>query len=104
MKHILIFFIGLLSTQILFAQKIQAIARIGFYLNKCTLDIQIFDQIINNFKGIEFILTSKGIQIYLLIRSKYVEIFNKWNSTTKYFDYRNQAYNFTLKNFKELNK
>jgi hypothetical protein len=86
------------------AQKKEAIARIGFYLNKCTLDIQIFDQIINNFKGIEFILTSKGIQIYLLIRSKYVEIFNKWNSTTKYFDYRNQAYNFTLKNFKELNK
>lgn len=85
------------------AQKKEAIARIGFYLNKCNLDIQIFDKIINNFKGIEFILTPKGIQIYLLIRSKYVEIFNKWNSTTKYLDYRNQTYNFALKNFKELN-
>jgi len=45
-------------------QKKEAIARIGFYLNKCTLDIQIFDKIINNYKGIEFILTPKGIQIY----------------------------------------
>lgn len=85
-------------------QKKEAIARIGFYLNKCTLDIQIFDRIINNFNGIEFILTPKGIQMYSIIRSKYEEIFNKWNSITKHFDYRNQTYNFALKNFKELNK
>lgn len=85
-------------------QEIEAIARIGFYLNKCTVDIHFFDEIIHNFKGIEFILTPKGIEIYSIIKSKYLEMFNKWNPIIKHFDYRNQTYNFTLKNFLELNK
>lgn len=85
-------------------QEIEAIARIGFYLNKCTLDLQIFDKIIHNFKEIESILTPKGIEIYSIIKSKYLEVYNKWNPTTKHFDYRNQTYNFALKNFLELNK
>lgn len=85
-------------------QKKEAIARIGFYLNKCALDFQIFDKLIHYFNEIEFILTPKGIEIFSMIKNKYLEIFKKWNPTTKHFNYRNQTYNFALKNFLELNK
>ncbi|HEU4791527.1 MAG TPA: hypothetical protein VFS71_17700 [Flavobacterium sp.] len=86
-----------------YKQKKEAVGRIGFYLNKCTHDLDRFEKINAFFKGIENVLSSDGIEIYDLIRRKYLEVFQKWNSTTNLFDYSNQTYNFAFKNFNKLN-
>jgi hypothetical protein len=85
-------------------QKKEAVGRIGFYLNKCTLDLERFEKINAYFNGIENVLSSEGIEIYKLIKGKYQEILEKWQSITQNFDYSNQPYNFTFSYFKELNK
>jgi hypothetical protein len=84
-------------------QKKEAIGRIGFYLNKCNVDLDRFEKINAFFSGIENVLTPKGIEIYDLIKEKYFEISQKWHLTTKHFDYGNQTYNFTFKFFNKLN-
>lgn len=84
-------------------QKKEAIGRIGFYLNKCTADLDRFETINDYFGGVENVLSAEGIEIYDLIRRKYLEIFQKWHSITKHFDYNNQTYNFAFKNFTILN-
>lgn len=84
-------------------QKKEAIGRIGFYLNKCTADLDRFETINDYFGGVENVLTAEGIEIYELIRRKYLEVFQKWHSITKHFDYSNQTYNFAFKNFTILN-
>jgi len=86
------------------SQEKEAIGRIGFYLKKCAKDFNNFDAITTHFKGIDKVLTSTGIEIYSMIKDKYQEIYFKWNSKTKDFDYSNQTYNFAFKNFKERNK
>ncbi len=85
-------------------QKKEAIGRIGFYLNKCSKDIQNFDGIINYFQCIENIMTPSGIEIYSIIKHKYFEILEKWHPIIKHFNYDNQTYNFAFKNFNLLNK
>ena len=84
-------------------QKKEAIARVGFYLEKISRDFQNFEKVNIHFFGIENVLTESGIQIYSMIEAKYHEVFEKWNSVTKHFDYSNQTYNFTFKNFAEIN-
>lgn len=93
-------------TQNLFNEesKKEAISRIGFYLRRCEYDINIFEKIIDHFGSIEYILTIEGIEIYSLIKTKYLEIINKWDSKITNFNYSNQPYNFTYKNFKILNE
>jgi hypothetical protein len=85
------------------SQKTEAIARIGFYINKCSIDIKLFDKICECFNGIDNVLTSKGTELVSLVMHKYKEIYNEYNPKTKKFDYSNQMYNFAFKNFIELN-
>lgn len=85
------------------SQEKEAIGRIGFYLNKCSYDLNRFDKISDLYNGIENVLTSDGKEIYDLIKEKYFEIAQKWHTTIKEFDYSNQTYNFSFKNFDTLN-
>jgi hypothetical protein len=80
-------------------QEQEAIARIGFYLNKCTLDLANLEIIEIYFNGIENIITSEGIVIYTLIKNKYLEVYNKWNTVTSILNYENQTYNFSFSIF-----
>ncbi|SHM77017.1 hypothetical protein [Flavobacterium xanthum] len=84
-------------------QQMEATGRIGFYLGKCSRDIEILEELIIHFSGIENILTGAGINLYTLIKSKFIEVFEKWNPLIKHFDYSNQPYNFTFKSFAEIN-
>ena len=84
------------------AQEKEALARIGFYLNKCRFDLDRFEKINIFYNGIENVLTEDGIEIYNAISEKYLEVFQKWQ-ITKDFDYSNQPYNFTFSFFEQLN-
>jgi hypothetical protein len=80
-------------------QKKEAIGRIGFYLNKCSVDLSNLEIIEKHFNGIQNVLTSDGIEVYDLIKNKYVEVYNKWNAVTSTLNYENQAYNFSFSIF-----
>jgi hypothetical protein len=84
-------------------QEKEAIGRIGFYLNKCGFDLNRFEKINIFYNGIENVLTEDGKDIYNLIIEQYLQISKKWQSIIKEFDYSNQTYNFTFKNFEKLN-
>ena len=84
-------------------QEKEAIGRIGFYLNKCSNDLNRFEKINDLYNGIENVLTDEGIEIYNSIKQKYSEAVQKWQTTINGFDYSNQTYNFTFKNFDALN-
>lgn len=83
-------------------QQNDAIGRIGFYINKCTVDLNNFEKINCHFGSIENVLTSDGIEIYLMIKEKYLEVLENWSPIIKCFDYSNQAYNFSFKKFIEF--
>ena len=84
-------------------QKNEAIARIGFYLRKCTVDLNNFEQINTLYNGIENVLFEQGIDFYNSIKLKYMEILNKWKKIIVEFNYSNQPYNFEKSKFKEIN-
>lgn len=84
-------------------QEKEAIGRIGFYLNKCSNDLNRFEKINDLHNGIENVLTDEGREIYDIIKQKYSEAVQKWQTTINGFDYSNQTYNFTFKNFDALN-
>ncbi|SNR86798.1 hypothetical protein [Flavobacterium sp. ov086] len=84
-------------------QKKEAIGRIGFYLKKCTGDLDRFKKINTFYQGIENVLTLEGMETYNLIEEKYMEVFQRWDAIINVFDYSNQTYNFAFKNFNELN-
>lgn len=84
-------------------QKREAIARIGFYLNKCTIDLDRFNQINEFFGGIENVLALDGMKIYLFIEENLLSFSKKWFHITNKLNYSNQPYNFTLKDFNKLN-
>lgn len=83
-------------------EKREAIGRIGFYVNKCSLDLNNFDKYISYYNGIENVLTIKGIEVYKMIEKKYSEIL-KNHKEIKFFDYKNQPYNFSYSEFIKLN-
>ncbi|NDP22754.1 MAG: hypothetical protein GZ091_17000 [Paludibacter sp.] len=85
-------------------QEIEAIGRVGFYINKCTIDLNNFEKINSYFDGIENVLTDTGIEIYIKIKEKHTEIFNKWNIKISEYSYDNQLYNFSFSNFVKINK
>ncbi|BFM43150.1 hypothetical protein CFS9_17910 [Flavobacterium sp. CFS9] len=84
-------------------QKKESIARIGFYLNKCNIDLERFEQINVFFKGIENVLNSDGIKFYLFIKENLLIFSENWLPTISTFNYSNQPYNFTFEHFNKLN-
>lgn len=78
--------------------------RIGFYLLKYKSDLSNFQQIVSHFGKIEHVLTNSGIDIYKKIEDKYFEIYHKYSNEVGKFNYANQPYNFTFKNFIEQNQ
>jgi len=84
-------------------QKHEAVGRIGFYLRKCRIDLLNFLSIENEYKSIHNILTDEAIQIYETIKSKHIEIYNKYINSIKNYNYKNQPYNFTYSKFLQLN-
>ena len=85
------------------SQKLEAIARIGFYIGLCKSDLNKMEVIFSFFEGIENSLEETGINTYLSIKNKYEKIIEKWFRVTKHFIYTNQPYNFTYSKFLELN-
>lgn len=81
----------------------EANARIGFYLLKYKSDLLNFEKVINHFENLENVLTIKGIEVYKSIEDKYFEINKKYSEIVETFDYRNQPYNFTFKEFLKQN-
>ena len=84
-------------------QTYEAKGRIGFYINKCLLDLSNFEKVVKHFKGIENVLTKEGIDLFNEIKNKLIEVINKWYSITIIFHYNNQPYNFTYSEFIKLN-
>lgn len=82
----------------------EAQGRIGFYIKKLISDINNFEMVVNQYKGIEFILTEEGIEIYNMMKNKFSEIICKWHEKTKTFEFANQSYNFAYKEFNKLNQ
>lgn len=77
--------------------------RIGFYLLKYKADLLNLHKVVNHYGSLESVLTVKGIEIYKLIEGKYFEINKKYVKKVEKFDFRNQPYNFTFKNFLKQN-
>lgn len=77
--------------------------RICFYLNKLILDINTFKRVTDYFKGIEFVLTKDGIEIYNIMKSTFDKMIKKWYPASKNYDFKNQPYNFTYQEFIKLN-
>ena len=84
-------------------QVYEAKGRIGFYLIKCTMDLKNLKKVVNYHKSIQNVLSQEGIEIFRNIESKYFEILRKYEKEASKYDYNNQPYNFTYKNFLELN-
>lgn len=84
-------------------QSHEAKGRIGFYLKKLMLDMDRFKKVIDFYNGIEFVLTNDGIEIYHMMKITFTEMITKWHSISKKYDYKNQPYNFTYKEFIKLN-
>jgi hypothetical protein len=85
-------------------EKAEAIGRIGFYINKCSIDLENFDKFVLYYRGIENVLNESAIKIYNMINTKYFEISNKWNHITSKSNYINQTYNFRFDIFVQNNK
>jgi len=81
----------------------EASGRIGFYLRKLQLDLENFYKVIQFYQGIEFCLTKKGIDLFKSLMNKFGILESKWQSKTQEFNYNNQPYNFTYKEFVKLN-
>jgi len=84
--------------------KTEAIARIGFYLNKCTYDLYFFDSFISKFGNIDNALHNEGVLIINRVKQTYIGIKKEWMELISHFNYDNQPYNFTAKIFFETNK
>lgn len=84
-------------------QRKEALGRIGFYLKKCSCDLDKFEKINTLYGGIENVFTPQGIDIYTIIIEKYHETSQKWKNTTIHYNYTNQNYNFAFRNFNILN-
>lgn len=84
-------------------QVYEAHGRIGFYLLKYHSDLLNFGKVVAHFVKLENVLTTEGIEIYNLIENKYFEIGKKYAETVEKFDYKNQPYNFTFKEFLKQN-
>jgi len=84
-------------------QKHEAIARIGFYLIKCKIDLFFFDKIIHCHGKIENTFNKQGIELYQNIQNEYQDIKNRYSNIVKNYNYKNQPYNFDYDKFIELN-
>ena len=81
----------------------EAVARIGFYQRKCSIDLEILEVVIKHYGGLENMLTDKGLKVMKSITNKFEEINKKWGETINAYDFSNQTYNFSFKLFEELN-
>ena len=84
-------------------QKHEAMGRIAFYINKCCRDLLIIDNKIESNENAKIYFTEDGLEIYMQLKSKWIEMYKKWNSSVKHFDMDNQPYNFTYFSFLERN-
>ncbi len=82
----------------------EAIARIGFYQKKYFSDLQKFERYCIDFKGIENVLEKEGVILYSLIKEKFYQSDKDLGKITCQFDYSNQPYNFSFKEFLKMNK
>ena len=74
------------------------------YIYKCYMDIQIFENTEILKSDINLSLNSIAIEIYNSIKEKYKYIYNKYKTHFDKFNFKNQPYNFTIKNFLESNE
>lgn len=84
-------------------QRFEALGRIGFYLLKFKNDLENINKFFNFYDKKENVITSKGIIIYEMIENKYFEIQSKYEKIIQNFDYYNQPYNFSFREFSKIN-
>ncbi len=84
-------------------QELEATARIGFYLRKYKYDLVCFEKVCKHFSGIENVIREPSINLYGIIKEKYFKMASKYDEKIKNHDYTNQPYNFTFRNFMEIN-
>lgn len=81
----------------------EALARIGFYLQKYQYDLVCFEKVCAHFSGIENVIKEPSIKLYNIIKEQYVKMASKYGEKMKNYNYDNQPYNFTFSNFMEIN-
>ncbi|MDB4902201.1 MAG: hypothetical protein JWQ63_1482 [Mucilaginibacter sp.] len=84
-------------------QKTEAIARIGFYVDKCSADLEMFKEVALYYGGIDNMVTESGLMIIEGIIQKHEEVLRNWSKLIKSYDYSNQEYNYNHKLFLENN-
>jgi hypothetical protein len=84
-------------------QAYEAKGRIGFYLQKCKMDLMNFQKVVDYYNGINNVLSCDGIEIFQNIENKYFEML-KTNNNAPSFNFKNHPYNFTYSEFIKLNK
>lgn len=84
-------------------QKIEASARIVFYLRKYAYDIMNFEKVCQHYRGIEKLINSESQHLYQQIKKKYIQSQIRWKQELSEFTFINQPYNFTFSIFKKEN-
>ena len=76
-------------------------------INKCKwwyqYDLVCFEKVCEHFSGIENIIKEASRNLYTDIKEKYIEMTSKYGERVKEFNFDNQPYNFTYKDFTETN-
>ncbi|GER59485.1 hypothetical protein ULMA_15930 [Patiriisocius marinus] len=84
-------------------EKQEALARIGFYLNKYKYDLVCFEKFCAHYKGVVQVIKEPSIQLYATIKEQYIKMIREYGDIVKDYTYTNQPYNFTFSNFIEVN-
>jgi len=84
-------------------KKYEALGRIGFYLSKCDLDLNLILSKSDYSSGPEDIFTDEGLIIFKRIKRVFNGIADKYQDQIEGFNFSNQSYNFMQSKFIELN-
>lgn len=84
-------------------QRLEILARIGFYLIKYEVDLKNFKKIVSDVGSIDKILTKKAQTMFEPVLGSFQKFYQKYFYKIEHFLYRNQPYNFTFKDFAQEN-
>ncbi len=76
--------------------------RIAFYMRKCTLDFELFEDF-DKSEIAERIYTPEGLYIYMNMKQTFALIYKKYQSIATVYNFDNQSYNYNHKKFLEVN-
>jgi hypothetical protein len=77
-------------------QKMEAKARIVFYLKKYAYDLVNFEKVCHFYGGIDNVIHKESQILFKKIMNKYLLSKKRWENELQTFNFKNQPYNFTL--------